>query len=197
MDIWKDFSKDRIKKDDFVCFIEIEQGGKNKYELDKETSLIILDRVLFTATYYPMNYGFIPRTLSEDNDPLDVFVMCSQPIEKMSLVRCYPIGVIKMIDGNEMDQKIIAIPFGDPQNNCYTDITELPKHIFDELIHFLTVYKQLENKPVKIESISGRTEAVATIEECVAAFRIAKISLCDAAFGLKDIQQGKIICRQS
>lgn len=170
MNIWKEFNKERIKKDDFVCFIEIEQGGKNKYELDKETSLIILDRVLFTATHYPMNYGFIPRTLSPDNDPLDVFVMCSQPIEKASLVRCYPIGVIKMIDGNEMDQKIIAIPFGDPQNNCYTDISELPKHIFDELIHFLTVYKQLENKPVKIESISGRREAVATVEECVKAF---------------------------
>ncbi|MBO5344427.1 MAG: inorganic diphosphatase [Clostridia bacterium] len=170
MNIWKEFNKERIKSDDCVCFIEIEQGGKNKYELDKETSLIILDRCLFTATYYPMNYGFIPRTLSEDNDPLDVFVMCSQPIEKMSLVRCYPIGVIKMIDGNEMDQKIIAIPFGDPQNNCYTDISELPKHIFDELIHFLTVYKQLEQKPVKIESISGRREAVETIDECIKAF---------------------------
>ena len=170
MNIWKEFNRERIKSDDFVCFIEIEQGGKNKYELDKETSLIILDRVLFTATYYPMNYGFIPRTLSPDNDPLDVFVMCSQPIEKASIVRCYPIGVIKMIDGNEMDQKIIAIPFGDPQNNTYTDISELPKHIFDELIHFLTVYKQLENKPVRIESISGRREAVATVDECIRAF---------------------------
>ena len=77
---------------------------------------------------------------------------------------------IKMIDGNEMDQKIIAIPFGDPQNNCYTDISDLPKHLFDELIHFLTVYKQLENKPVKIESISGRREAVETIDECIEAF---------------------------
>lgn len=170
MDIWKEFNRDRIKNNDFVCFIEIEQGGKNKYELDKETSLIILDRVLFTATHYPMNYGFIPRTLSPDNDPLDVFVMCSQPIEKMSLVRCYPIGVIKMIDGDELDQKIIAIPFNDPQNNNYNDISELPKHIFDELIHFLTVYKQLENKPVKIESISGRKEAIAIVEECIKAF---------------------------
>ncbi|MBQ8452070.1 MAG: inorganic diphosphatase [Clostridia bacterium] len=170
MDIWKEMNKDRIKRDDFVAFIEIEQGGKNKYELDKETSLIILDRVLFTATYYPMNYGFIPRTLSEDNDPLDVFVMCSQPIEKMSLVRCYPIGVIKMIDGNELDQKIIAIPFGDPQNNGYTDISELPEHIFDELIHFLKVYKQLEGKPVEIESIKGQKEAMETIDECLLKF---------------------------
>lgn len=170
MNIWKEFNKDRIKNNDFICFIEIEQGGKNKYEIDKETSLIILDRVLFTATYYPMNYGFIPRTLSPDHDPLDVFVMCSQPIEKMSLVRCYPIGVIKMIDGNEMDQKIIAIPFGDPQNNNFKDISELPKHIFEELIHFLTVYKQLENKPVEIVSINGKDEAVKTIDECLQAF---------------------------
>jgi len=101
--------------------------------------------------------------------------MCSQPIEKMSLVRCYPIGVIKMIDGNEMDQKIIAIPFGDPQNNMFKDISELPKHIFDELIHFLTVYKQLENKPVEIVSISGKQEALDTIDECIKAF--------DDAFG--------------
>ena len=170
MNIWKDISKERITPADFVACIEIEQGSKNKYELDKETGLIILDRVLYTSTHYPMNYGFIPRTLSGDNDPLDVFVLCSQPIEKMSLVRCYPIGVIKMIDGNEMDQKIIAIPFGDPQNNNYTDISELPKHIFDELIHFLTVYKQLEQKPVRIESISGRREAIATVEECIEAF---------------------------
>ncbi len=170
MDIWKEFNKERIKSDDFVVFIEIEQGGKNKYELDKETSLIILDRVLFTATYYPMNYGFIPRTLSADGDPLDVFVMCSQPIEKMSLVRCYPIGVIKMIDGDALDQKIIAIPFGDPQNNKFTDISELPEHIFDELIHFLSVYKQLENKEVTIENISGREDAISTVNECIQEF---------------------------
>ena len=172
MDIWKEFNKERIKNDDFVVFIEIEQGGKNKYEIDKETSLIILDRVLFTATYYPMNYGFIPRTYSPDGDPLDVFVLCSQPIEKMSLVRCYPIGVIKMIDGDELDQKIIAIPFGDPQNNNFKDISELPSHIFDELIHFLKVYKQLENKPVIIENISGREEAIQTIDECIEAFDV-------------------------
>ena len=155
MDIWKEFNKERIKKDDFVCFIEIEQGGKNKYELDKETSLIILDRVLFTATHYPMNYGFIPRTLSQDNDPLDVFVMCSQPIEKMSLVRCYPIGVISMKDRDKGDDKIIAIPFGDPQYNGYMDISELPCHIFDELKHFLSIYKELENKKVDVKKCYG------------------------------------------
>ena len=167
MNIWKDIRKERITPEDFIACIEIEKGSKNKYELDKETGLIILDRVLYTSTHYPMNYGFIPRTLSEDSDPLDVFVLCSQPIEKLSLVRCYPIGVIKMIDKNEKDEKVIAIPFGDPQYNTYKDISELPKHIFDELEHFLTVYKQLENKVVEIKRLSGADEAKRCIQKCM------------------------------
>ncbi|MBE7082910.1 MAG: inorganic diphosphatase [Clostridiales bacterium] len=171
MNIWTEMNPERVKKDDFVAFIEIEQGSKNKYELDKETGLIILDRVLFTSTHYPMNYGFIPLTYSEDNDPLDVFVLCSQPIEKASLVRCYPIGVIKMRDRNELDEKIIAIPFGDPQYNCYRDISALPTHIFEELRHFLSVYKQLENKKVDIESCGGVVEAQKCIEKCMEAFK--------------------------
>jgi inorganic pyrophosphatase len=171
--IWHDIDNDRIKATDFIVCIEISKGSKKKYELDKETGMIILDRILYTSTHYPANYGFIPRTYCGDRDPLDVLVLCQETIDPLVLVRCKPIGVIKMIDGNEMDQKIIAIPFGDPQNNCYTDISDLPKHIFDELIHFLTVYKQLENKPVKIESISGRREAVETVEECVKAFEDA------------------------
>ena len=136
MNIWRDISSDRIKPNDFVACIEIEQGSKNKYELDKETGLIILDRVLYTSTHYPMNYGFIPLTYGDDNDPLDVFVLCSQPIEKMSLVRCFPIGVVDMRDRNEGDQTIIEIPLGDPQYNGYRDISELPSHIVDELRHF-------------------------------------------------------------
>ncbi len=163
MNIWKDISKERITPDDFVACIEIEKGSKNKYELDKETGLIILDRVLFTSTHYPMNYGFIPRTLSDDKDPLDVFVICSQPIEKMSLVRCYPIGVVFMTDNEERDEKIIAIPFGDPQYNCYRDIGELPTHIIDELKHFLTVYKTLENKNVNVLQVGSHETARNTI----------------------------------
>ena len=170
MNIWKDINKDRVKSDDFIACIEIEQGSKNKYELDKETGLIILDRILYTSTHYPMNYGFIPHTLSGDNDPLDVFVLCSQPIEKMSLVRCYPIGVIFMIDKNEVDEKIIAIPFGDPQYNSYTDISELPAHIIEELKHFLTVYKQLENKVVEVRKAEGRESAEKTINKCIKSF---------------------------
>ena len=164
MNIWRDISADRINPDDFIVCVEIEAGSKNKYELDKETGLIILDRVLYTSTHYPMNYGFIPLTYCGDHDPLDVFVLCSQPIEKMSLVRCFPSGVINMKDREEEDEKIIAIPFGDPQYNGYRDISELPSHIVEELRHFLTVYKQLENKNVEILE-TGDHEAA---EACVA-----------------------------
>lgn len=171
MNIWHDINEKRISENDFVACIEIEQGSKNKYELDKETGLIILDRVLYTSTHYPMNYGFIPRTLSADHDPLDVFVLCSEPIEKMSLVRCYPIGVIIMTDRNEKDEKIIAIPFGDPQYNSFKDIHELPKHISDELTHFLRVYKELENKSVHIEFEGGAKEAKEVIKNCMQEYK--------------------------
>ena len=106
--------------------IEISKESKKKYELDKETGLIILDRVLYTSTHYPMNYGFIPRTLGDDGDPLDVLVMCSEPLEPLTLVRCYPIGVMKMTDGGAGDEKVIAIPWADPTYEAYTDISELP-----------------------------------------------------------------------
>ncbi len=171
MNIWKDFEEDRIKPDDFIACIEIQQGDKTKYELDKSTGLLIMDRVLYTSTHYPMNYGFIPLTLSEDNDPLDVFVLCSQPLERLSIVRCYPIGVVIMTDIKQKDEKIIAIPFGDPQYNGYTDISQLPKHIFDELQHFLSVYKQLENKEVKVESLGGSKQAKAIIIENLERFK--------------------------
>lgn len=165
MNINEDISEARINPEDFIAFIEIEQGSKNKYEIDKETGLIILDRILYTATHYPLNYGFIPRTHCEDGDPLDVFVLCSQPIEKMSLVRCYPIGVISMKDRDKGDDKIIAIPFGDPQYNGYMDISELPCHIFDELKHFLSIYKELENKKVDVKNVMGHEEAKRVIAE--------------------------------
>lgn len=171
MNIMHDISESRISPTDFIACIEIEQGSKNKYELDKETGLIILDRILYTSTHYPMNYGFIPRTYCEDNDPLDVFVLCSQPIEKLSLVRCYPIGVVNMLDRDAADDKVIAIPFGDPQYNGYKDIKQLPKHIFEELEHFLTVYKVLENKKVEVSNIGGHSEAIKCIKEAMALYK--------------------------
>lgn len=164
--IWHDISPDRIRPEDFYAVIEITKGGKAKYELDKETGLLKLDRVLYTSTHYPANYGFIPRTFANDNDPLDVLVLCSENILPMSLVRCYPIGVIIMDDAGDADEKIIAIPFDDPTYNGYKDITGLPEHIFHEMQHFFTVYKQLEQKgSTSLGQVMNASEAQRIISE--------------------------------
>lgn len=170
MNIWHDISPKRITKDDFIAAIEIGKGFKNKYELDKETGLIILDRILYTSTHYPANYGFIPRTYADDNDPLDVLVLCSETLIPRSLVRCYPIGMITMIDNGKNDEKIIGIPFNDPVYNGYQDISELPPHIFQEMRHFFSVYKSLENKQTAVDDTAGREEAVKTIQSCLDAY---------------------------
>lgn len=165
--IWHDISPKRINKDDFICVIEISKGSKKKYELDKDTGFLMLDRILYTSTHYPANYGFIPRTYGDDNDPLDVLLLCSEPIEPMTLVRAYPIGVISMIDNGRNDEKIIAIPFNDPTYNHYTDIDQLPAHIFEEMRHFFTVYKNLENKTTAVNEVSDRKTAVSVIESAI------------------------------
>ena len=171
MNIWHDIDEERIYPTDFVSVIEISKGSNMKYELDKKTGMLSLDRVLSTATYYPMTYGFIPRTYGDDNDPLDVLLLCSQPIQPMTLVRSYPIGVIYMEDNGMGDEKIIAIPYGDPTYTDYTDVNELPKHIFEELKHFFSVYKQLERKTTDVKELGGPIEAVAVIERAVENYR--------------------------
>ena len=170
MNIWHDIAPERITSKCFETYIEIPKGCKAKYELDKETGLLKLDRVLFTSTVYPANYGFIPRTLAEDGDPLDVLVIGGGEIYPMTLVTCFPIGVIKMIDGGELDEKIIAIPFGDPSYNEYYDVHELPTHIFEEMMHFFEVYKSLEHKHTTVKEICHRDEAVEIIEKCIKAY---------------------------
>lgn len=170
MNIWHDISDTRIKKDDFMCYIEIQKGSRSKYELDKETGVLKLDRVLYTSTVYPASYGFIPRTLAEDGDPLDVPVLCSEPILPATMVQCYPIGVINMIDDGKMDEKIIAIPFREPTYNIYTDISQLPRHIFDEMMHFFEVYKVLEHKTTSVKEIMGRDKAVEIVQKCIALY---------------------------
>ena len=165
MNIWHDINPKRITSARFYAVIEISKGGKNKYEMDKETGLLKLDRVLFTSTHYPANYGFIPRTYAKDGDPLDVLVLCSETIMPMTLVECKPIGVLKMIDDNKDDEKIIAVPVGDPNYSGYNDIKELPKHRFDEIRHFFQVYKMLEKgKETQIKSISGAEKAKEVIQ---------------------------------
>lgn len=165
--IWHDISPKRINPDDFVCVIEISKGSKKKYELDKETGYIMLDRILYTSTHYPANYGFIPRTYGDDQDPLDVLLLCSESLEPMSLVRAYPIGVISMIDNGRNDEKIIAIPFSDPTYNQYDSIDQIPSHIFEEMRHFFKVYKNLEGKETAVNEVAGRDAAVKIIADAI------------------------------
>ena len=172
--IWHDIAPERITPEDFVCVIEIPKGSKKKYELDKATGYIILDRILYTSTHYPANYGFIPRTLGDDGDPLDVLLLCSESLDPLTLCRAYPIGMISMIDSGRNDEKIIAICKTDPYYNCYDSIYELPSHIFDEMKHFFSVYKQLENKDTAVDQVFAKEEALAVIAKAIAQYEEQK-----------------------
>lgn len=172
MNIWHDINENRISPDEFVAVIEIAKGSKKKYELDKETGLIKLDRILHTSTMYPANYGFIPKTLSGDGDPLDVLVLSSEALDPLVLVKCYPVGMMIMLDDGKRDEKIIAIPCDDPLYNEYKSLDNLPRHIADEMINFFRVYKdekegvtRIDGKPLGVE------EAKLTISEAKQNYR--------------------------
>ena len=167
MNIWHDFSPEKITPDSFYAVIEITKGSKIKYELDKSTGLLKLDRILYTSTHYPANYGFIPLTFADDDDPLDVLLICSEELVPLTLVHCYPIGVIKMVDGGRFDEKIIAVPFTDPYYNSAKTIYDLPSHVFDEMRHFFSVYKTLENKDTVVDEIGDLDEAKSIIAKAI------------------------------
>ena len=181
MSIWHDIDADRITPERFIAVIEIASGSKKKYELDEETGYIILDRILYTSTQYPANYGFIPRTYSEDNDPLDVLVLCQEKLDPLVLVDCVPIGVISMIDEKDVDQKIVAVPINDPAFNTYRDIHELPPHIMEEFSHFFERYKELEHKYTSVQKVLGKEEAISIIRESIDRY--------NKKFGLKDANE--------
>lgn len=170
MNIWHNINPKRITPTDFIAVIEIDKGSKCKYELDKETGRLILDRILYTSTHYPANYGFIPRTYADDFDPLDVLVLCSESLRPMTEVRCYPIGVISMVDNGRSDEKIIAIPFNDPVYNTYKEISEIPKHVYEEMRHFFKVYKELEHKETAVNEVGSRAEAEKIIEQSIISY---------------------------
>lgn len=159
--------------DCFLCFIEIPRGSKYKYELHKQSGLVMLDRVLHSAVHYPANYGFIPRTYCDDNDPLDVLVLGQEPVYPGVLMYGSPIGVITMMDDDERDDKIIAVHSHDPEYNHYDDIKELPPHKIRELERFFMDYKSLEygDRKVRIEQFSGRYKAVRTIHESIELYK--------------------------
>lgn len=147
--------------------IEIPKGNRAKYELDKESGMLMLDRVLFSSVYYPANYGFIPRTYCDDNDPLDILVICQEDIVPLCIVPAKVIGVMRMIDGGEADDKIIAVAKGDPSVNHINDISELPQHFISELKSFFEDYKKLENKQVVVEEFQNAEVAWTIVEKAI------------------------------
>ncbi len=172
MNVFDNIPESKITSDSFYACIEIPKGSKCKYEVDHQTGLLVLDRILHTATHYPHNYGFIPNTLSDDGDPLDVLVICSEPMVPLSLTEAYPIGILEMIDSGALDEKIIAVCAHDANFNQYKDISELPEHICDEIKHFFTVYKQLEHgKKTVVKEIQGSSAAKKSIERAIQAYK--------------------------
>ena len=167
MNIWHDIDPHVINPDKFCAVIEIPKGSSCKYEMDKYTGMLRLDRILYTSTHYPANYGFIPRTYADDKDPLDVLVLCNHHLYPLTLIDVRPIGVMRMIDDEALDDKIIAVPVSDPSYNSYNTRDDLPAHIFDEMMHFFTVYKQLENKQTAVKELFGPEEAKRIIRECI------------------------------
>ena len=160
-----------MKNDVVDAIIEIPYRSRNKYEVDKDTGRVRLDRVLYSAMGYPAEYGYLEQTLAPDGDPLDILLLCSEALEPLILCRAYPIGYISMIDNGKNDEKIIAIPFSDPMYNQYTDINQLPTHIFDEMKHFFSVYKNLEGKTTAVNEVMGREEAIKVIKKALADYK--------------------------
>ncbi|MBS1627048.1 MAG: inorganic diphosphatase [Bacteroidetes bacterium] len=149
------------------AIIEIPQGSRCKYEIDKPSGLLKLDRIIYSSFHYPINYGFIPQTYGDDKDPLDILVISSLSVVPLTLMEAKVIGVMQMIDGGDADDKIIAVATNDPGVNHYNNIEELPKHFFDELRHFFQEYKRLENKTVVVEDFGDKTKALKIVEQAV------------------------------
>lgn len=143
----------------FNVIIEIPYGSQNKYELDPETGALMLDRVLFSAEFYPFNYGFIPSTKADDGDALDVAVMLTNPVPPMTVVKARAIGIVKKIDSGDQDNMILAVPVNDPRFKDITDVSQLPEHKVDEITDFFANYKRLQKKTVEIQGVFGKAEA--------------------------------------
>ena len=167
---WHDVTPGKHLPLEFTAVIEIPMGSSVKYELDKETGLLRLDRILYSAVFYPANYGFIPQTLAEDDDPLDVLVLCQEPVAPLTLVNARAIGLMTMIDSGKKDHKVLAVAVDDPEYNGFREATELPTHRLTMLRRFFQDYKTLELKTVNVEDFQPVDRASAIIEEALARY---------------------------
>lgn len=167
---WHDITPGEDVPAEFQAVIEIPAGSSVKYELDKQSGLIRLDRVLYSAVYYPANYGFVPQTLAEDDDPLDVLVLCQEPVVPLTLIQARTVGLMTMIDGGKKDHKIIAVATKDPEFNGYHEAIELPAHRLMMLRRFFQDYKLLEGKAVEVDEVQPAEKAYPVIEDALARY---------------------------
>jgi len=167
---WHDVTPGQHLPTEFTAVIEIPMGSSVKYELDKETGLLRLDRILYSAVYYPANYGFIPQTLAEDDDPLDVLVLCQEAVAPLTLVKARAIGLMTMIDSGKKDHKVLAVAMDDPEYNTFREASELPVHRLTMLRRFFQDYKTLEGKAVDVDEFQPATISLPVIEEALARY---------------------------
>ncbi len=169
MNPWHDI---KVESENLLpAVIEIPSGAKEKFELDKESGLIIVDRVLYGSVHYPANYGFIPQTYCDDGDPLDILVLGQAKVFPLCIMRAIPIGYMRMLDQGKLDDKIIAVHADDPAYNHYADIQELPPHLSKEVKNFFEIYKQLEDKVVEVREFKSKSEALTVIRQAFADYK--------------------------
>ncbi len=164
---WHDVTPGKEAPRTFTSVIEIPRGSNVKYELDKETGLLRLDRILYSAVHYPASYGFIPQTLAEDDDPLDVLVLCQESVSPLTLVQSRAIGLMTMVDSGKKDHKILAVAIHDPEYNDFHDAMDLPQHRLTMLRRFFQDYKLLEGKSVEVDQFQPADQALPVIEEAL------------------------------
>jgi len=178
---WHDVELPRWVEEPIPAIIEIPTGTKVKYELDKSSGLLMVDRVLFSSVHYPANYGFVPRTYCDDGDPLDILVYCQEPIQPLAIMRAKIIGVMKMRDDKGEDDKLIAVHADDPEYADYADVSEMPTHRMRELKRFFEDYKALENKKVLVSEPQGRRQALEALRDAIRLYDREKARLLGSA----------------